>query len=342
MINDISWPILLFLFSGIQGVILALMFLIDYNNTKKFQLGLYLLFFSLVILQYTAYWHTGPEAHSIINLIGNMASWSLPALFFCYVSDSKIRFNQYLVHAVPAIFFLFYWLAGKYQMLSYAFFQASFLVLPIIQIALFVGYGMKSWRHITFEKSDHLIVFGYVGILLGLIFYFLSNQFGFYTLKMDYIICGVFIILTYGTLYISQINFMRGKSEPSYATSSLTEEEGKQVLEKIHHELLQRKVYRRKDFNLSELSNYINVPKYRISQALNKYSQSSFTEIVNNYRVQEAREMLESVNYRHIKVEAIGEEVGFNNKVTFYSQFKKHFGVSPGQVRQEAIAQISD
>lgn len=163
--------------------------------------------------------------------------------------------------------------------------------------------------------------------------YHLSVLLGFYTLRLDYIICGGFVVLTYGITYLGEKAFLRQRVTLKYASSSLTREEGQQLVQKITDSLIRDKSYKDMDFSLSVLAANLSVPKYRISQAFNMYSSVSFSAFVNDLRIREARRMLTDKNYQHYKLEAIGQEVGFRNKVSFYQNFKKIVGESPGEFR---------
>ena len=123
--------------------------------------------------------------------------------------------------------------------------------------------------------------------------------------------------------------------KPKYSSSSLTKEDGDYLVQKINAVLEQNKYYKDPDFNLSSFAEKIGVPKYRISQALNSFSEKSFSELINEFRVKDAKVKLIQESFSHLKLEAIGEEVGFRNKVSFYQNFKKLVGSSPGEFRED-------
>ena len=157
---------------------------------------------------------------------------------------------------------------------------------------------------------------------------------GTYTLRWDYITCAGFVLLTYGITYFSEFQFIKEKVQPKYSSSSLTREEGEYLVKKINKVLNDKRYYVEPDFNLSSFAQKLGVPKYRISQALNVFSQKSFSQLINELRIAEAKEKLKKESANYLKLEAIGEEVGFKNKVSFYSNFKKLEGKSPGEFRE--------
>ena len=64
---------------------------------------------------------------------------------------------------------------------------------------------------------------------------------------------------------------------------------------------------------------------------LNDNMQLRYTDLVNQYRIEEACRLIESNS--HYNLEAIAYEVGFNSKSTFYATFKKIKGTTPSRFR---------
>jgi len=192
-------------------------------------------------------------------------------------------------------------------------------------------------RTIDLNSINRLFLVAYTSFIIGQIAYFTSLYFGFYTLRLDYIICGGFVLLTYGITYFGEYSFIKERVKPKYSSSSLTKEDGDYLVQKINSVLEQNKYYKDPDFNLSSFAEKLGVPKYRISQALNAFSEKSFSELINEFRVEEAKNRILHESSSHLKLEAIGEEAGFRNKVSFYKNFKKLVGSSPGEFREEHI-----
>ncbi|MEQ8905904.1 helix-turn-helix domain-containing protein [Ekhidna sp.] len=329
-----TWELILFLAAAINGVILSLMFIVSTSKRKRF-LGLYLLMFSITILHYVNYWSQMVKPPTAITWLFVSANWFMPFSFYYYIKKgAKLKHLPY--HLIPAISFTTYWVAMSF------FIQASpdFLsimrsVLPWIKIALFVGYGLVIVRTIKFNAINHLFLAAYASFIIGQIAYFTSLYFGFYTLRLDYIICAGFVLLTYGITYFGEYSFIKERVKPKYSSSSLTKEDGDYLVQKINSVLEHNKYYKDPDFNLSSFAEKLGVPKYRISQALNAFSEKSFSELINEFRVEEAKSKLLLESSSHLKLEAIGEEAGFRNKVSFYNNFKKLVGKSPGEFREE-------
>lgn len=101
----------------------------------------------------------------------------------------------------------------------------------------------------------------------------------------------------------------------------------------------QQKAFTDPDLKLSGLSKMLNVSPHQLSQLLNEHLENNFTTYINSYRIEEACSMITTDN--RLTLEAIGYEVGFNSKSTFFTAFKKHTGMTPLSYQQQGIRLVS-
>ena len=99
----------------------------------------------------------------------------------------------------------------------------------------------------------------------------------------------------------------------------------------------QEKIFRENDLNLDGLSELLNTNRHNTSQVINEHFQISFHELVNKYRISEAKRMLENDIQRNLNIIDIAYEVGYNNKVTFNKAFKKETQLTPSQYQQRVV-----
>ncbi|MEQ6167537.1 MULTISPECIES: helix-turn-helix domain-containing protein [unclassified Ekhidna] len=329
-----TWELILFLAAAINGLILSLMFLVSDSKRKRF-LGLYLFMFSITIIHYVNFWGQIFNAPTVITWLFVTSNWFMPFAFYYYIKKgAKLKYLPY--HLIPALIFTVYWVTVSFLIQAPAGFVPIVRnILPWVKIVLFVSYGIVVVKSIKFNAINGLFFLAYTSFIIGQIAYFTSLYMGVYTLRLDYIICAGFVLLTYGITYFGEYTFIKEKVRPKYSSSSLTKEDGDYLVQKINSVLEQNKYYKDPDFNLSSFAEKLGVPKYRISQALNAFSEKSFSELINEFRVEEAKNRLLHESSSHLKLEAIGEEAGFRNKVSFYKNFKKLVGSSPGEFREE-------
>ncbi len=97
---------------------------------------------------------------------------------------------------------------------------------------------------------------------------------------------------------------------------------------KIEEHIQNNKTYINPDIGLQKLADELQVSAALLSKTMN-YHDISFTEYINQKRVDEAKYLLISEKNQHLKIEVIGEMAGFNSRSTFYLVFKKYTGMTP-------------
>lgn len=120
-----------------------------------------------------------------------------------------------------------------------------------------------------------------------------------------------------------------------YTRSGLTEEQAQRHLEKLTHYLSEQKPFLKRDLTLQDVAQAIEIPAHHLTQAINEYLQKNFYTLVNEYRVEEAKQRLLNPKYAHLTVLAIAHDAGFNSKSSFNMTFKRIVGVTPSEFRRE-------
>lgn len=125
-----------------------------------------------------------------------------------------------------------------------------------------------------------------------------------------------------------------GKYEKSGLTPSLSMELKTRLLYLLHED----KIYRQNDITLQKLSELLNTTRHNTSQIVNEHFGLNFFELINKYRIEEAKELLKNKKYRGHAIIDIAYEVGFNNKVTFNKSFKKYNQITPSEYMKLFVA----
>ena len=170
------------------------------------------------------------------------------------------------------------------------------------------------------------------------------------------VICGVFAIwlsytLSRYTSYISgaltfsfsfYISFLLIYYAKNKTVISITNKEKysnkideklvKEMQEKINILFETRKIYTNPDLTLPILAKELNIRPQLLSQFINDNLNKSFTQFINQYRVDEAKRLLKESP--QLKIDAVGFESGFNSSSTFYSSFKKITGKTPSNYQK--------
>lgn len=93
--------------------------------------------------------------------------------------------------------------------------------------------------------------------------------------------------------------------------------------------LEEKKIYTRSELTINLLATELNTNRTYLSQIIKEHYKTGFTELINNYRVSEARRLLADQKNANYTVEHIGSLAGFSSRATFYAVFKQYTGVTP-------------
>lgn len=104
-----------------------------------------------------------------------------------------------------------------------------------------------------------------------------------------------------------------------------------ELLQKLNRVMADEKPYLSSNFSLPQLARKLGTSVHVLSQAINAGLDKTFFEMVAEYRVEEAKQILRQ--RPNIKVEEIAEVVGYNSKSSFNTAFKKFTGSTPSEFR---------
>jgi AraC-like DNA-binding protein len=111
-------------------------------------------------------------------------------------------------------------------------------------------------------------------------------------------------------------------------------------LGKLEKVMTEKAIYKNPDLKLHDLSREIQASGHQLSALLNDGLGKNFTTYINEWRIAEACKMI--ATEQHLTLEAIGYEVGFNSKSTFFAAFKKVKGTTPSAYQFTINQPITD
>ncbi len=145
----------------------------------------------------------------------------------------------------------------------------------------------------------------------------------------------VYILGFYGLMQKDVLIINNGEEieQAKYKRSLLTKSQKSKIKVRILEYFQTDRPYLNPDFNMSLLSEKLNIPKYQLTEVLNVDIGKNFFRFVNEYRVEEVKKQL--VDEKNIySIEAIGYESGFRSKSSFFSVFKKITGRTPTEYKE--------
>jgi AraC-like DNA-binding protein len=119
-----------------------------------------------------------------------------------------------------------------------------------------------------------------------------------------------------------------------YSNSPLSMELSQALLEELKALMAFERPYLDSQLTLPQLAAKLHISAHYLSQVINQQLQMNFFDFINGHRIESSLAMLQRADESGMTVLDIAMASGFNSKSAFYSAFKKHQGVTPGEYRK--------
>lgn len=117
--------------------------------------------------------------------------------------------------------------------------------------------------------------------------------------------------------------------------AAINEEKVDDLARRIMLLMEEEKIYQETELTLQQLAGKLEVPTYQVSLALKEGLKRNFYDLINGYRVEEAKRLLLDSKNSNYTILSVGFEAGFNSKTTFNTVFKKFTGLTPTDFREK-------
>lgn len=301
-------------------------------------------------------------------------NWSYGPLLFLYVKAQvtpSFKFTKtdrwvllpILIQVICSIYVRsqnFFW-DGTRESLTwlgyygYAYWR-NYSTVPIIASILIIFFSNKSLKLLksvdkkeadqkNFKWVQNLVrAFGiyYVAVLIilvvDLIVYTTTVSIDYYYFTRFYFY--PFFIGTAILIYWLGIsNVIRSDQRVMKPRKQLSDEE-REPLEKLAKQLdvimKEEKLFKDPELTLSTLAEKLEVKAYLLTKTLNELLHRSFTDYVNEFRVNELEQLIKNpVNDKYTLL-SLAFDAGFNSKSSFNRAVKKHLGISPSELKHKS------
>ena len=357
-----TWTII-FLISAAQGLLLALVFGFSRYPPNRL-LAVVLLLFAITMTEYVMYW-TGYMMQwphwSSISLCFPFLFGPILWLYFRMIFEQRLVTWRDTWHMAPFLFFFLLHL--PYYMLPASKKSAIMFGIdpPVISrwvgmtciwgsIAHLLGYSIGHFIYLrrqpnVGQTSRWAICLNTClsGYALAYASYYILVRFEFFNRDWDYHISLAmtgFIYLIAIAGYIQPAVFQGyriSESAPGvkYRNSGLTEAAIHSLFAKLSQIMETEYLYRSADLNLDTLAHRLSASKHHVSQVINACSEGTFFDYVNRLRIEEAKQLLAEHPRSDLNIIEVAYAVGFNNKVSFNTAFKKVTGITPTAYRHQ-------
>lgn len=262
----------------------------------------------------------------------------LPALIAILLNLSWLR-----VPAETKIRFLDLFVAGKLPVSAFAI---AFSLIQILHFAGYIGLAFRTVRQVraapetaalqlslkrriawlrTWSVLFYLILLALIGLLAR------DMADGHYIAKANF----VFTVLTSAILYIIAYTLILNPElvTPGFSMKQETirfgQMETQELMLRIQHKVEVEKIYTDPDLSLGALAVELNIAPHRLSKFINDTYGRSFSDFINQYRVDAFITKLNDPRFAHYSLHGLALEVGFNTKSAFNAAFKKLTGKTP-------------
>lgn len=327
--------ILLEIFLGYSGLIVRVLFLVDFSEPLVFTIGplIFLLIRSM-----------GGEPFRKVEWLHFLpfflyALYHLPFL----MENSTVKFNSFLwafhpdIPMVEAVYdFPFDPLHIRrnldyFIMLHFGF----YLVLAYVQ-GKKVGKGNESNPYFLSWGRFFLIAFSVMALLHLVIRFYYQNDLGDHILAVFLVM--VLFFISYKMLIDS--GFFQPMFRAKYEKSSLSEPYMQGILMNLKL-LEQSEFYIDPSLSLASLAKRLGTTPHYLSQALNEGMGKTFFDHLRQLRIAKAQKMLADPTTHNLKIDEIAERSGYLSKSAFNTAFKKITGTTPGKYRESVTKKSS-
>lgn len=108
-------------------------------------------------------------------------------------------------------------------------------------------------------------------------------------------------------------------------------------IEEFEKYIKTEKNYLDSNLSLESVAEKLNINKSYLSRIINSELEKSFTDYVNELRVEEAKFYMTNPEFKNYTLISIGLEAGFNSKSAFNTAFKKFTGMTPSQFKNSLV-----
>lgn len=332
---EFSVPAIVDILSISTAFMLGLLFITSKSKNKKANLFLGLFLWSLSLEVLGAF----VEILEVDLLIINTSLFTIPLLFF-YINETLNRkFNWiHLLFFIPGILTNFD--------LSFYVFEYVFNISLLIYILKIVKNHQLKVGDFYSDIENKTLSWIYAIVYIFLFFqvlWIIEDLVGLQNESFTEYFAFTSNILTFFMIYWIGYN---GFSQSEIFTSSLFQSETKEDVfinfsetkkqfEKISSTILKEKLFTKTDLNLKSLSLQLNLKEKELSKLINTHTQNNFYHFINQFRIEEFKNLLTSPKAKQLSLLGLAEEAGFSSKSTFYTAFKNSEGVTPKQYQNQ-------
>lgn len=345
-----NWSLILICIGVFNGLMLSILFL--RSKHAHVYLGLFLLAHSIILLKYLGNAMEVYVTYHIVIAMGEILEWLVGPLLYFYIFRYLHRpIRHAWVHFVPVLIYVFilvplhiYLVKNPDLQLFELHIQRSdfnYLVIPKIIQSLF--YFSLILPLVVGQRWLSLILWVFFAETAALSLFYFQFLFTKSDIFSDLMVSSIMVIavnvIAISGLMKSPIfggGIPANKAEQPAPSFKEPENHShlRPVFEKVKGYVEESEIYKNQHVKLSDLAGTLSIPEKQLSQAVNECFGDNINSFINSYRIRLAEAMLVDPAYSYLTIDAIAEECGFSNKVSFYKAFKRTHHMSPKEYKE--------
>ncbi len=123
----------------------------------------------------------------------------------------------------------------------------------------------------------------------------------------------------------------KSHGEGKYRSVNIPVEECRILSERLTALMGKEKPYIHPDLKLSDLAGMLGVPSYKLSYLFSQYLNRSYYDYVNDYRVEEFKQLVDKGEHKSYTINTLMERCGFLSRTSFFRYFRKQTGQTPNE-----------
>lgn len=245
--------------------------------------------------------------------------------------------SQHIAYSAP---YLYLEAAGRYIRFAYSLFCFSLVFTYHQQLQhIYANLKLGDLAWLKIMLSCFALLFAWDAVLLTIKLIELADNFfnlnllnivglsGYY---LNFLFINVLIFLRFiYFVFVPAVNeqplFPKKEDKPRPVDQT--------VIANLEQLMKQQRYYINPDITLDKLAEEVGMPSRKLSMTIRTHYQQSFYDFINNYRIVEAKRMLDEPAELRKSITDIYLEVGFNSKSVFNSFFKRTEGITPSEYR---------
>jgi len=260
---------------------------------------------------------------------------------FCplYFSSTEVKLNYIAgiretgIYALPVHYLLKSISASIYLLCQVYFF---FRFKTKNQQDAFSNKTLISWFRIYLSIQAVMMVVLILEIILP--FELFIDPYQVYILMLAVLMISNSVALMFFPSLLYGLQVKPEKHQAKYFSSKLSPEEKEEIFKKLSDYLSNNdKPFMDPDISLPGTARVLNITVNHLSQVINERAGSHFNDYINSFRIEEAKQILRSDDYKKLTIDAIAMKAGFKSRTPFYRAFKEYTGMTPGQYAESSF-----